>query len=187
MPPRAFAVEDIVMNVSAAYWKDNPDNILSCLIHELGHVGHSWCREASGRDDGLTEGHLCSMLYGLQGEGFCVYVAYGARRQFPAPDEVDFRLYEDPAEVRRLMDVFSEVLNAELPDAELQKLAWEKCVQDRGFYIAGMHCCDTIVETHGRDALIRTLGEGPLSFVKLYNEAAPAEMRIRLPAPLVRA
>jgi hypothetical protein len=183
IPPRAFAVEDIVINVAATYWKGNADNILSCLIHELGHVGHSWCRGRGG-DDGLAaDENLCTMLYGLQGEGFCDYVAYQARHEFPAPDELDFQLYESPAEVRRQMGIFNEVLSSAsaTPPAEFTQLIWDKCIQGRAYYIAGMHCCHSIIENLGRDALFQTLIDGPLSFVDLYNSLVGGDMRVRLP------
>lgn len=183
IPPRAFAIEDIVINVAATYWKDNVDNILSCLIHELGHAGHSWCRNRGG-DDGLADDNLCTLLYGLQGEGFCDYVAYQARHEFPAPDELDFRLYGDPAEVRRQMGIFNEVLasaTGAVPADELSRLIWDKCIQGRAYYIAGMHCCHTIIEKCGRAALTETLVKGPLSFVELYNSVADAGMWIKLP------
>ncbi len=91
-------------------------------------MGHSQCR-ALGGNDGIPEGEYGTLLYGLQGEGFCDYVAYQARQQFPAPGEVDFRLYEDQAEVRRQVDAYNEVLAAvgSISPDELARLIWERC------------------------------------------------------------
>jgi len=186
IPSRAFAIEDIVMNVASPYWQQNADNIISCLIHEVGHVGHSQCRMLGG-DDGLPEGDYGKLLYGLQGEGFSDYVAYQARDEFPAPGEVDFRLYEDKAEVRRQFDVYNEVLAAvgSMPTDALAQLIWERCITGkRAFYIAGMHCCHTIVEHAGKKALTQTLIDGPLSFVSIYNSLVSPDWAIRLPMAL---
>lgn len=186
IPSRAFAIEDIVINVASPYWQQNADNIISCLIHEVGHVGHAQCRMRGG-DDGLPEGDYGTLLYGLQGEGFCDYIAYRARAEFPAPGEVDFRLYEDKEEVRRQIDVYNEVLAVagSMPSDELADLIWERCITgNRAFYVAGMHCCHTIVETAGTKALTQTLIDGPLSFVSLYNSLVSRDWAIRLPSAI---
>lgn len=54
-------------------------------------------------------------------------------------------------------------------------------MQGRAFYIAGMLCCDTIVEKRERNALMQKLIAGPLSFVELYSSLAESGMRVRLP------
>ncbi len=142
-----------------------------------------------GGNDGIPEGEYGTLLYGLQGEGFCDYVAYQARQQFPAPGEVDFRLYEDQAEVRRQVDAYNEVLAAvgSISPDELARLIWERCITGgRAYYIAGMHCCHTIVDRAGREALTKTLIDGPLSFVSLYNSPVPADWAIKLPQKVLR-
>lgn len=86
--------------------------------------------------------------------------------------------------VQRQIQVFNEVLAAfgKVTPDEFRRLIWEKCIQgNRAFYIAGMHCCHTIVEERGRDALTRTLIDGPLAFVELYNSLVDNEWAIRLP------
>lgn len=40
IPPRAFAMGEIVFNVAATYWKGNPDNILNTMVHEVFHAGY---------------------------------------------------------------------------------------------------------------------------------------------------
>ncbi len=179
IPPRAFAMGEIVFNVAATYWKGNADNILNSLVHEIFHVGYSRCREVR-TEEGPENRALYDMLDNLQSEGICTYVAYEALPIFPAPDEKDYGLLEDTSEVRRLLGDLNSVLSqaGSLPNEEVQKLAWEKCVIGRAYYVVGAHMCRTIEEQKGREALIETLTTGPSYFVQLYNSLTEDDMKI---------
>jgi len=181
IPARAFAVEDVVFNVAARYWHDNPANILNQMVHEVGHVGHSRCREM-GREDDCPDKAVSSVLQNLQAEGFCTYIAYRAQHLYPAPDEVDFKLADDPAAVDRLFadlnEVFAQARGGSLTEAEFGNLSWEKGVMGRAFYIPGMHMCKAIDERLGRDALIQSMLDGPSAWVRLYGTIAPAGHRL---------
>ena len=87
IPARAFAMGEIVFNVAANYWKNNPDNILNTLVHELYHVGCSNIREKHGVEE--PDDPLTKVLSNVQGEGIATYVAYNAQHIFPAPDDKD--------------------------------------------------------------------------------------------------
>jgi hypothetical protein len=181
IPSRAFAMGEIVINIAADYWKNNADNILNTLVHEIFHVGYSYCRDmrTEEKPDNVM---LYGMLDNFQSEGVCTYVGYRALPLFPAPDEKDYELLDDMAEVRRLLEdvnlVFSKV--GELANEEIQKLAWEKCIIERGYYVVGAHMCMVIEEKRGKEALIGTLTKGPVSFVKLYNSLVEDEMKVRV-------
>lgn len=181
IPSRAFAMGEIVINIAADYWKNNADNILNVLVHEIFHVGYSYCRDMR-TEEKMDNETLYGMLDNFQSEGVCTYVGYRALPFFPAPDEKDYTLLDDMAEVRRLLKdvnfVFSEV--DELPSEEVQKLAWEKCVIGRGYYVVGAYMCKVIEEKRGKEALIETLTTGPVSFVNLYNSLVEDEMKVRL-------
>jgi hypothetical protein len=172
---------EIVINIAADYWNNNADNILNVLVHEIFHVGYSYCRDmrTEGKLDNET---LSGMLDNFQSEGVCTYIGYRALPLFPAPDEKDYKLLDDMAEVRRLLEdvnsVFSKV--GEIPSEEIQKLAWEKCVIGRGYYVVGAFMCKVIEKQMGREALIETLTTGPVSFVKLYNSLVEDEMKVRV-------
>ncbi len=181
IPSRAFAMGEIVINIAADYWKNNADNILNALVHEIFHVGYSYCRDMR-TEEKLDNETLYGMLDNFQSEGVCTYVGYRALPLFPAPDEKDYMLLDDMAEVRRLLEdvnsVFSKV--GELTSEEIQRLAWEKCVIGRGYYVVGANMCRVIEEKRGREALIGTLTTGPMSFVSLYNSLVEDDMEVRV-------
>jgi hypothetical protein len=188
VPPRAFAMGGLVFNVSASYWKGNPDNILNSLVHEVFHVGYSQLR--SGRTETpLAHKQLYQMLDVLHNEGLATYVAYTAREEYPAPDEVDFRMLESPEEVRRQREevnaIFREV--GSKSQESLQRTSWEKGVEERAYYITGAHMAQVIDAHLGREALIGTLIRGPLSFVETYNTLVSIDRRVLFPSDEVIA
>ena len=181
IPSRAFAKGEIVINVAASYWKNNVDNILNVIVHEVFHVGYSYCRDVRTEERPENE-TLYNMLDNFQSEGVCTYVGYKALPYFPAPDEKDYELLDDMSEVRRLLKdvnyIFSKV--DELTEEEIQKLAWEKCVIGRGYYVVGAYMCKVIEERRGKEDLIGTITTGPVSFVNLYNSLVEDEMKVRV-------
>jgi len=181
IPSRAFAHEDVVINVNADYWKNNVENILNTLIHEIFHAGYSYCRDVR-TEERMKDERLYSMLDNLQSEGICTYVGYKALSAFPAPDEKDYKLLDITSEVERSLKDVNEVFSkiGDLSKEELQKLVWEKCVMDRGYYVIGANMCRVIEEKKGRKRLIETLTEGPVSFLKLYNLLVKQEMRLQI-------
>ncbi len=181
IPSRAFALQDIVINVNADYWKNNVENILNALIHEIFHAGYSYCRDRQTEERPQDE-RLYRMLDNLQSEGICTYVGYRAQSVFPAPDEKDYRLLDSKSQIGKslkdLNEVFSKI--GDLSKEELQKVVWEKCVMDRGYYVIGATMCRVIEEKKGRQRLIANLTEGPVSFVKLYNSLVEGEMQLQI-------
>ena len=183
IPPRAFAnTAGIVIDVAASYWKGNPKNILNCLIHELFHIGYSWFRPTR-TEKPLDHKFINTMLDYLQNEGMATYVAYKAQPMFPAPDEKDYRLFESPEEVTRLLKVMNDLFEnvGVLSDKKLKQLSWRKGVNGRAYYIAGAHMAQVIESKLGRKALIETIQQGPVSFVKRYNSLVPENRKIFFP------
>lgn len=176
VPPRAFAMGEIVINMTATYWNNNSDNILNTIVHELFHVGYSYCRDRWNfeRDDSLFE-----IIENIQNEGVCTYVAYMAQDIFPAPDEKDFQMLDDPKAVKHHFNEVREIFEAvnKLSEDELQKLCWDKGVIGRSFYVVGAYMCKIIDERAGKNNMKSTLLEGPVSFFDLYNKLAQSEMR----------
>jgi hypothetical protein len=182
VPPRSFVSGGVVINVSASYWKGDVRNIFNNLTHEIFHVGYSHSRPLR-TEPKLENEQLYQMLDALQNEGTATYVGYQANSLFPAPDEVDFRLLENPDEVERLFDEVNELFQevGEVSEEELQRMSWRTGVTRRGYYIVGAYMAQTIDERLGRDALIGSLTDGPVSFVKLYNSLADEERRVTVP------
>ena len=180
IPPRAFAMGEIVFNVAADYWNNNPDNILNTLVHELYHVGSSNIHEKHG--SGPPDDPLTNVLSNVQGEGIATYVAYNARQIFPAPDDKDFMMMDDPAVVDQCFGQVRDILSkvGSVTDDELQKLSWDVGVVGRAFYVAGAEMCRVIDAEKGREALIETIWKGPRYFFEVYNEIAEPVRRLGL-------
>lgn len=184
IPPRAFAMGEIVFNVAADYWKNNPDNILNTLVHELYHVGFSNIHKKHGfepPDDPLT-----NVLSNVQSEGVATYVAYNAQHIFPAPDDKDFMMMDDSKVVDQCFQQTRDILSnvGSVPDDELRKLSWNVGVIGRAFYVAGAEMCNVIDAEKGREALIETIWRGPRCFFDTYNEIAePGRRLILQPVP----
>lgn len=184
IPPRAFANTDgIVIDVAAEYWEGNPDNILNSLIHEFFHIGFGQTRQHRCEAP-LENERLYGALEMLQSEGMAVWVAYSALEDFPAPNEVDNDLLENPEEVTRLLDAVNQLLSNSVSERVRNwgRLAWQIGVTNRGYYVVGAHMARTIEEELGREALIRTLTQGPLSYARLYNSLVPPEMQVQIPS-----
>ncbi|MFX0114731.1 MAG: DUF5700 domain-containing putative Zn-dependent protease [Candidatus Hodarchaeota archaeon] len=181
IPSNAFAWQDIVISVNAPHWNDNPDNVLNILVHEIFHAGYSFCRELRSEEP-LEDESVYRMLDNFQSEGICTYVGYQALEAFPAPDEKDYQLLDNILDVQRLLKDLNEVFSKvrDLSTEDLQKLAWEKCVIGRAYYVVGAYMCKIIEEKEGREALIQTLTTGPLSFIKRYNSLVNEELEINL-------
>ena len=177
IPPRAFASGELVINMAATYWNNNPNNILNAMVHELFHVGYSYCRDMweTQRDDDLF-----GILENIQNEGVCTYVAYKAQGIFPAPDEKDFQMLDDEKMVKHHMDEVKEIISAtgSLSGEELRKQCWDRGVIGRSFYVVGAHMCRVIDEQRGKEGLKKTLLEGPVEFFRVYNSLVSDDLKI---------
>ncbi|MCW4048601.1 MAG: hypothetical protein NWE89_02585 [Candidatus Bathyarchaeota archaeon] len=179
IPPRAFAMGEIGINVAANYWKNNADNILNVLVHELFHVGFSYCEEQSGIEYDQDDAIL-GILRNIHNEGICTYVAYNAQDIFPAPDEKDFQYLDDPQLVDHHISNVNMILEkvGKIPGEELDKLSWDVGVIGRSFYVTGALMCKVIEENAGRQSLVNTMTEGPESFLRLYHKYADASRKL---------
>ena len=180
IPSRAFAQEDIVINVNATYWKENSDNIINTLIHELFHAGYSWCCEHHSEKK-IKDEKLYEVLYGVVNEGICTYVAYKALPLFPAPDEQDFKLLENQFKLKDAFKILNSIISG-IPtysNEMLQNLIMDECILNRAYYITGSYASKVIDEKKGRKVLIQKLLEGPISFLNLYNSLTKDELKIK--------
>lgn len=177
IPPRAFAMGEIVFNVAATYWKGNPDNILNTMVHEVFHAGYGYW-SGDDEDSSLQD----KILRNIHSEGSATYAAYTARHLFPAPDDKDFQMLEDLETVREHLGQVNMILRAaaEKPESEVEKMMWDIGVIGRAFYTVGAHMCRVIEESLGRDKLVSTFKDGALAFSELYNLTAEPGLRFSL-------
>ena len=176
VPPRAFAMGEIVINMTATYWNNNPDNVLNTMVHELFHVGYSYCEGLREEE----EGPLIDIMRNIHNEGVCTYIGYTAQDIFPAPDEKDFQMLDAKDEVRRHLKNVNEILSkiGSMPEDELDKLSWDTGVIGRSYYVTGAHMCRVIEEKAGKDAFKQTLLDGPNAFFELYNGLVPEKKKL---------
>ncbi|MHA2100133.1 MAG: DUF5700 domain-containing putative Zn-dependent protease [Candidatus Kariarchaeaceae archaeon] len=168
IPARCFANEDIVFNLNANYWNDNVDNTINSVVHEIFHVGYSYCREF--HRDPLKD-RSYELFDQMINEGICTYVAYKALSDFPAPDEKDYKMLEDKKEVKRLIGDINDILSKinDISEDELNELLMEKCIKGRAYYISGAYVCKVIDEKLGRAKLTDLLLQGPVSIISQYD------------------
>lgn len=182
IPPNAFAVEDIVVDIASKYWKGNPEHILNLLVHEIFHVGYSFYRTLHAEKERVGT-DLNKLLNNIVCEGICTYVAYRALPIFNVEDDRDYQMLDDFEEVKRAFATTNMILSqiGQVPSEELQILAWTKGVMDRAFYVTGAHLC-RVIDTHlGRAALIEIYAQGPLAITTLYNAIAEPDLKFALP------
>lgn len=182
IPPNAFAVEDIVIDVASKYWQGNPEHILNLLVHEIFHVGYSFYRTLHAEKD-LVDADLYKLLDNIAGEGICTYVGYRALPVFNVEGEPDYRMLDEFDEVQRAFAGTNAVLSqfGILTAEDLQKLSWDKGVVERAFYVTGAYICRSIDDSKGRQVLIEVYSKGPLSIITLYNSIAEDDLKIVLP------
>ena len=168
VPPRAFAMGEIVINMTATYWNNNPNNILNTMVHELFHVGYSYCENLRGDKE---EGQLIDILRNIHSEGVCTYIGYMAQVIFPAPDEKDYDMLNNSKDIQRHHKNVNEILSkiGILSREDLDKLSWDTGVMERSYYVTGAHMCRVIEEKAGKEVFKRTLLDGPRAFFETYN------------------
>ena len=159
---------EIVINMTATYWNNNPDNILNTMVHELFHVGYSYCENLRGDNE---EGSLIDILRNIHSEGACTYIGYKAQDIFPAPDEKDYDMLNSTKDIQRHHKNVNEILSkiGTISGDELDKLSWDTGVMERSYYVTGAHMCRVIEENAGKDVFKKTLLDGPRAFFETYN------------------
>jgi tetratricopeptide (TPR) repeat protein len=191
--PYAFMTSgNMVIDVLNPKLHQDADQIFNILTHETFHIGYGYNRylrsEPALEDDFIYN----TLLDSLQNEGMAVYMAFQAQSFFPAKNESDYRLLEDPGEVGKRIEGINRIFDLAdrktLSEVALRKQAWELGVNQRGYYIAGAKMARIIDEKLGRDALVRTVSDGPLSFIDRYNEVAEQGLAVhRFNRPAVLA
>jgi tetratricopeptide (TPR) repeat protein len=180
LKPYAFMTQGkIVVDATSPRFQDNLDTILDLITHEVFHIGYGWRRHAR-RELELENPTLYHMLDSLQNEGMATYLGWQALEVFPEAVQEDYSMLDDPSEVRRLTTALNDLFataSAMAPD-DLRSASWEVGVTGRAYYVVGAHMARSIDAELGRPALVRTVVEGPRSFVAAYNRIAPAGLQV---------
>lgn len=181
VPPFAFAVEDLVIDVASKHWNGNPEHVLNLLVHEIFHVGYSYYRTQQN-EKGSVDESLYKIFDNIANEGICTYVGHRALPIFPVENERDYLLIDNNEEVQRLFAETNSVLAnyGQVAPEDLLKISWEKGVIGRAYYVTGAHICKVIDEKEGREKLIDVYSKGPISILQFYNLIAEDELRIDL-------
>lgn len=178
-PASAFAYEDIIINMQAKNWNENTDNILNIMVHEIGHVGHSYCRR-QWTEENATPELKHKILDNINSEGICTYIGYTAQEFVPAPDDKDYQQIDNPDRVQEAFKEVNEIIAqiGKLPDDEVRKMGWDIGVIGRSYYVVGTIMCKTIDEQLGRVSLIEAMTTGPQFWANRYNQLAKDELKL---------
>lgn len=181
--PYAFMTSgNIVIDVLSPKFNMDSNFIFNLLTHEAFHLGYGYNRYLRNETPLEDEFIYNTQLDSLQNEGMAVYMAYKAQDFFPCPKEQDYVFLEDPAEVAKRLQWINEILKdadeKTLSKEKIREKSWDRGVTQRAYYVAGAHMARTIDEKLGRDALIKTVSDGPISFVSCYNSIADEKVKV---------
>ena len=179
--PWAFMTHsNVVINVLHSHYKDkSADDLMNTIVHEVFHIGYGKNRSYRTEIE-LENVNIYDILDSFHNEGMAVYTAYKAQKFFPAPDEEDYILLEDPKEVKRLLKILNDFFSKanSLSEDELREKSWDVGIMKRGYYVVGSFMAKTIDEQSGRESLIETVKKGPMSFISTYNQLVEPEMHV---------
>jgi tetratricopeptide (TPR) repeat protein len=182
--PAAFAYPGgILMNVNSPRFNDDPSVIMNIITHEVYHCG--FANTIAYRTDYELENEpLDFVLSFLLNEGMATYVSFSARDFFPNDFVPDYKMMQDPEQVRKNIEKVDNLFEqAEyLSSDSIRKVAWQTGIIERSFYIAGGYMAWVIEQKMGREALVEAMCSGPLSFISMYNSLADEGMKIKEPS-----
>jgi hypothetical protein len=171
----------VVMDTSS----HSPTMFFNVLGHELLHIGYFGVQPY--QTEVWTDNYATKVfLTTLQNDGLAVYVQQLlSESYYPVPLEMELLLLNNKLAVRYLTRRVNALMldTIELPPDEVTRKAFGG-VNQRALYTVGAHMARTIDEELGREALVRTVAEGPRSFVAAYNRVAKPSLRIvEIPLP----
>lgn len=178
-----IGVDDrIVIDIFSSYYHGRLSMILNTLVHELYHIGFAHVQYAR-TDLELENTAINRMLGDVQSEGITTYVAYKAQKIFPAPHERDYSVIENNKEVFRLLNRLNRLFKEaeSVPAGLLEKKSWNLGIENRAYSVVGAHMARIIDEKGGREALNTTVLNGPISFIRTYNDLVGKNWRIYEP------
>jgi len=167
-----------VIDATSPYWKGDLNFTLNDTTHELFHVGYA--RNHEYRKEAALESDLKnSLVEQLQNEGIATYVGYTIQSVFPC-DSPDHSMMDDPDALKERIAMVNNIFGGvdSRSSDETEKISWNDGVMARAYYVSGGHMARTIDQKLGREALKKTIDQGPEFFIQTYNSLVPPEAQI---------
>jgi tetratricopeptide (TPR) repeat protein len=183
-PPYFAFRSNVVMNTDVRSYFGKTSKFFSLLGHEILHIGYFDFQPYQTEvwsDFYPTKVFLTT----LQNDGLAVYTQYLISSYYPAPAEIELFLLENKLAVNILINRVNDLLQetAVLSEAEIMSKAFSG-INQRALYVVGAHMARTIDESLGRDVLVKTVSNGPHSFITTYNSVAEnGKMVYEIPEP----
>lgn len=168
------------LNVAHQRFAKNPQELWFTCVHELNHAGFQKYHRLPKLADIKTNHDLANLIrYLTTMEGLAVYTARKWRAEAGELDaDPDYVALLDP----QRMDVYEKkffTLYNGLAAGKLRRLEnsdWEvlepMSTDERLWYRVGARMANKIEKEQGRDALVKTVLEGPEAFFTQYEELA---------------
>jgi tetratricopeptide (TPR) repeat protein len=161
-------------------------SIYNSMVHELFHHVY-WDAWLWQIEPPLENPALREFIRSLQNEGMAVNATSRIWETYPSSLDFDYLLINFQPYVRYWISRVNQVF--ENPESKTVEKWWQDVVQipSHGKYIVGGYMAERIEDQLGRDALVATVANGPMSFIRTYNTVAEESLRIRLVEPRIEA
>jgi tetratricopeptide (TPR) repeat protein len=174
--PHAFQMNfSVVLNANAIRTAAEAWNT---IIHELFHVGY-YRNECYRTEILFHNAEKHDLIYSLQNEGMATYVAFTAPAAMYYHSK-DYLMLKDDSEVKKAITQVNELIkmvDSTSPD-EFRNKMFNIGVEGRALYICGAHIAKTIDKRLGREALVKTVSDGPRTFITTYNSLVSEDQRV---------
>ncbi len=169
---------DAYLNLGHSQFVDKRE-LIYFAMHELHHVAYLHYQPMfflSGLETLEDLKHV--VMYCTHVEGLAVFAPYDKRKREEKFNHTDYRLYNEPDKLRWILDDYHAIWD-KLNNQAARRVTEEdfgiieRLSGERLWYVTGLHMAKTIDERLGRDALTRTMEDGPESFFRLYDECLP--------------
>ena len=194
-PVPAFANgENVVFSLSHPLFKYSTmihettglSTFFNLALQELHHLGFAEIYPWPTEEELIQNEIVIDMLTSLHRESIGTYIEYELLEEYPSPFEYFLYLVDKEPIVRRYIKSMNELFAIAQTKPEPFDPAYNDtyrqigklCYRRKGFYIVGGYMAMRIDDELGKEALVKTIEDGYLSFVDSYNSIAVDEMKI---------
>ena len=166
------------LNLGHPLFHEHERELLYIAMHELHHVGYSHYNPIYSLDELETTRDLLRIVkHSTHLEGLAVYAPFGRRRRENGFAHRDYAVLNDrrrrskaTSEFLGIVEEFENEAERPLNEDDLRVLN-RMSDGDRLWYVGGAHMAQAIDRRLGREALNRTIVEGPDSFFAAYEKS----------------